>query len=38
MNMITTDEIDDGGGYHHCEYKCLRCGHVEISKSAKHET
>lgn len=35
MNMITTDEMDDGDGYHHCEYKCLRCGHVEISKPAK---
>jgi hypothetical protein len=20
-----TDEIDDGDGYHHCEYKCQHC-------------
>ena len=36
MSMITTDHIEDGGGYEHCEFKCLRCGHVEVSKPAKH--
>jgi len=36
MNMITTEHVDDGNGYEHCEFKCLRCGHVEISKPAKH--
>ena len=36
MSMITIDQIDDGEGYEHCEFKCLRCGHVEVSKPAKH--
>lgn len=36
MSMITTDHIDDGGGFEHCEFKCLKCGHVEISRPAKH--
>jgi predicted RNA-binding Zn-ribbon protein involved in translation (DUF1610 family) len=36
MSMITTDYIEDGGGFEHCEFKCLKCGHVEISKPAKH--
>jgi hypothetical protein len=36
MNMITTKRVDDGKGFEHCEFKCLRCGHLEVSTSSKH--
>ena len=36
MNMITTKRIDDGRGFEHCEFRCLRCGHVEVSKPSRH--
>jgi ribosomal protein S27AE len=33
--MFTIDHIDDGQDYEHCEFECLRCGHIEVSETAK---
>jgi len=35
MNMIEDERIPEPDGFEHCVFMCLRCGHVERSRSGK---
>jgi hypothetical protein len=36
MHMFATNYLCDNDGFEQCRFECMRCGHSELSRPAKH--